>query len=444
MNTYPFVIKNPLFTILINCLILSIFWFGSPLVVFASSVGCDDEFVQLANAQSVIEVSPTGTDDTVNIQCALDMAKKQGIPTVRLGSATYFISAIAIDKFNGTFEGKTTATTTLQVLDHSVDCMGMDTNGLRASAIRFSRGEPRVRFMTIKAALPCVTDFQMSSILRFTGEPAFVGNCKNDVIFATVDRVMIDGTGSTKPRIWSGIQISPEGRLLETCKDTLLGTFKLNRSSVVNIYAGLKTVMKSLAQVDINFNEFKNNHQAINIYDSNQSTTITGNTFIGGNSATENYAAIQVNNLLDNPPPSTRVVIHNNRFTVTSLFTETTSRVIKFGWFTDGPVSAISAVITNNTFNLNDTRTYGIRAKSTSNTHVSANTFNGSGARAIYVYGEVPVTGWTITANKGLATFVSDRTEDIRLSSATSNCIIGPGQGSSIQDDGSNNTILPQ
>ena len=58
----------------------------------------------------------------------------------------------------------------------------------------------------------------------------------------------------------------------------------------------------------------------------------------------------------------------------------------------------------------------------------------------------VPVTGWTITANLGLAEFESvDLWEgDIRLDESTSDCIVGPGQGAIVIDNGVNNTILPQ
>lgn len=444
MSKRSFKIQDCLLSSRTKILLLIILWLGYPLSVMASSIGCDDDFVQLANNELVIDVTANGVDDTVNIQCALNMAKLQGIAVVRLGAGKYFISAIAIDKFNGTFQGKTIEKTVIQVLDHSIDCVDMTSLGLRPAAIRFARGEPRIRFMTIKASAPCATDIQLSSIIRFTGEPAFVDNCKNDVIFAVVDRVRVDGAGSTRDTIFSGVQISPEGRLLGGCKVTLLGTFKLNRSSIVNVFAGVKTVMKSLAQVDINFNDFQNNQQAVNIFDSKQNTTITGNTFVGDNSATDDYVGILVNNYEDNPPPSTRVVINQNIFNVSSSFSENWSRAIKFGYFSLAPISDISAVITNNTFNLSGVTTYGIRAGETSNTHVSANTFNGSGARAIYVSGNNRVSGWTITANKGLPGFTSANTEDIRLNASTTECIIGPGQGASIQDDGANNTILPQ
>ena len=48
---------------------LTLLLFGS--VVMADSVGCDDNYVQLNNMNLVIEVTPTGVDDTINIQRAL-------------------------------------------------------------------------------------------------------------------------------------------------------------------------------------------------------------------------------------------------------------------------------------------------------------------------------------------------------------------------------------
>jgi len=444
MNKPILNIQNAHLGILTRYLLLAFLWFGSPLNVIAASAGCDDAFVQLADDILAIDVAPNGADDTANIQCALDIATAGGVPVVRLEPATYFISAIRVENFKGTFQGRTIATTILKVLDQSIDCIAMEDSGLRSAAIKFVKGEPRIRFMTVRASSPCVSDHPLSAILHFTGESAQIDNCNNDVIFAVVDRVVIDGMSLNRANIFAGIKATAEGRLAGGCKVTLLGTFKINRSTVSEVFAGLVTSMRASAQVDINFNKFEANVQAINLVETNQNTTITQNTFFGDNLVDDRYSGVIVTNFRD-APPSTRLVVNKNEFNISSTFPGITSVGVRIVFaINGGPVSKVSAVITNNRFKLSGNKTYGIRIRNTSNTHVSANNFNGSGARAIYVYGDIPVTGWTITANTGLAGFTSFLTEDIRLASNTSLNIVGGGQGASVQDDGVNNTILPQ
>jgi hypothetical protein len=258
-----------------------------------------------------------------------------------------------------------------------------------------------------------------------------------------VDRVILDGT-STATGAWAGVSVDPEGRLAGGCKTNLLGTFKLNRSTIMNTFAGVVTSMKSGAQVDINFNEFRGNLQAVNLFESNQNTTITTNKFYGDNTPEEIYFGVFASNFNDNPPPTTRMVVHNNEFYVDSSSPGSWSIAVDVEFQSDEIISNISSVVTNNRFTLSGNRTYGVWFADTSNAHVSANRFSGSGARAIYVGGTVPVSGWTITANTGLAGFTSDLGADIRLDANTSGCIVGPGQFATVQDDSGANTILPQ
>ena len=407
----------------------------------ASSEGCDETYVQLDNKTLVLNVAPTGVDDTVNIQCALDTAVEAGIPTVRLGRSTYYISNLMVENFKGSFDGRTQPTTILEVIDNSFDCSAMNDAGRESAAIKFIKGEPRIRFMTIRANQPCFTG-SIDSILDFTGGSAQADDCDKDVIFAVADRILIDGTSIDNGMV-AAVTIQPEGKWLGGCKDTLLGTFKLNRSKINNTFFGLGTSLKSGAQVDINFNEFRNNIQAVSLYDTNQNTTITANKFFGDNTADNSYYGILASNSSDNPPPLTRMVVHNNEFNISSSSPDRGAYAVSVV-FGDRLNSDISSLVTSNQFNLSGATTYGVLFEDTSNTHVASNRFNGSGGRAIYIYGDTPVSGWTISANKGLADFTSAYVEDIRLSSNTSSCIVGPGQGATVRDDGTDNTILPQ
>jgi hypothetical protein len=402
----------------------------------AVSIGCDDDFVQLNNNELVINVAQTGGDDTANIQCALDEAAFNGFPTVRLDTGTYNISNLVVEDFNGTLEGSTQTSTFIDVLPQSIDCQAMENAGLTSSAIKFVGGTPRIRFMTISAAQPCFAD-QLSTILHFTGESAFANNCANDVIFGAVDRVILEGfDAETGP--FSGVLAIPEGAEFGGCKKTLLGTLKLNRSTVRNTEVGIATGMRSGAQVDINFNEFDSNTIAVLLVDTNQNTTITSNEFFGASSSAGEYISIAVLTEEVDAPNKTRVVIDNNDFNVSS---SSGVRSVVIAGIQDGRVANISSVITNNRFFLSGVDTFGVVFGDISNTHVASNLFSGNGAAAVFVGGDTPVTGWTITANN-MAGFSSDTVADIHLDANTSQCIIGPAQGAFVNDMGSNNSHL--
>ncbi len=109
-----------------------------------------------------------------------------------------------IENFKGTFEGKTKTSTILEVVDGSISCNSMNNSGLLAAAIKFVKGEPRIRFMNIRAFMPCSSGF-LDAIVHFTGESAESLNCDNDVIFGAVDRV-ISCNANWQLTEWSLIQ----------------------------------------------------------------------------------------------------------------------------------------------------------------------------------------------------------------------------------------------
>jgi len=247
---------------------------GAPV----SNEGCDEAFVQLDSETLVMNVAPTGIDDTANIQCALNIAASTGVPTVRLDAGTYYISKVMVENFKGSFEGKTKTATILEVVDGSINCDAMNDSGLLAAAIKFVEGEPRLRFMTIRAHMPCAPG-SLGAIVHYTGESAQIDNCDNDVIFGVVDRVIIEGLSDGSSYLRVAVAVEPEGQSRGGCKDTLLGTFKLNRSTIIDTYYAIVTSMKAGAQVDVNFNEFRGNAIAVDLFNTNQNTTITANKF---------------------------------------------------------------------------------------------------------------------------------------------------------------------
>ncbi|MCF6264145.1 MAG: peptidylprolyl isomerase [Xanthomonadales bacterium] len=402
---------------------------------------CDSQFVTQNPNELVLEVSPTGTDDTDNIQCALNLAANSGIPVVRLGTAEYTISSIIATLFNGSFQGTTRAGSILHIADQSISCTSMESQGLTSSAIKFVRGEPRLRFMTIKAGNPCASGEPLKNLVHFTGLDANDSSCNNDVVFGVVDRVTITGPGR-ESNILSAIAVTPEAAELGGCKNTLLGTFKLNRSEISDFSTGITSSMKARAQVDVNFSTFSNNSTAISLADSNQSTTITSNVFNSENSdpAISTAYGVLVTTLSADAPSKTRVVVNSNQFTFTDS-TDSPGTAITAGIF-NTVIQDVSISITNNTFTLAGQELIAIHGLDVNNATVSTNKFNGVGLYGILAdrNDSSGVSDWTITANTGFASFTT--MSDISLGAGTNQFIIGPNQNATTDDQGSGNTIL--
>ena len=426
---------------------MAIFLYGSNSL--AESIGCDDEFVQLKASTLVIEVAPTGVDDTINIQCALDAAIQRGVSTVRLGKNAFFISSLLIEGYKGNFEGTTLASTTLQVIDNSIDCTAMENAGLTPSAIKFANGEPRIRYMTITAHKPCQeTGKRIQNIIHFTGNPAGTSQCANDVVFGSVDRVSLDGTNNSDgPSV--AVSANAESDIIDGCSKKLLGTFKINRSTVNNVETGVVSSMKAGAQVDINFNVFAQNIMDIVIPNSSQSTTITFNNFSGDSTSGVEYSGVKVVTDDANAPNASRVVIHKNTFGVIAPGPATGSAIV---FSQTAKTANLSTVASQNTFNLDGDAAYGLVSGGVSGSVVNGNRFSGSADIGISVnpteWEEInlvstPVTGFSIQANFGLQALES-KGPDILLGPTVSNSIIGRAQTNKILDLGSGNSVLSE
>jgi hypothetical protein len=70
-----------------------------------AEIACDPDFV--AEAGSVFTVSPTGVDDTANLQCAFDLAVASGSGAeVHLLAGTFHTGQVVINDFQGAFTGE--------------------------------------------------------------------------------------------------------------------------------------------------------------------------------------------------------------------------------------------------------------------------------------------------------------------------------------------------
>ncbi len=426
--------------------LLSLLFLSIPASSWAqTSVGCDDAYVTLAASDLIVDVQPTGTNDTVNIQCALEHATDVGVPIVRLKAGNFFISNIIIENFKGTLQGVTRASTTLTIIDTSIDCVAMFDDGMTPVAIKFIRGEPRLRYMRVVAGTACIPagEITLYAIVHFTGRYADDASCSNDVIFGAVDRVDFIGPGRDEQGLLMAVLAAPEGEILGGCKDTLLGTFKLNQSSISDVGIGVYTAMRSGAQVDVNFTDFNQLGYSVAIANSNQSTTVTSNVFTTDGESLRFSSSTGIFVGLSNSfaPTTTRLVVNNNTFNFSGAPSDVLD-VINVAEFGDS-TQAVSLAVTNNIFNISGNNIIGILGVDIDNAAVSANTFSGYGWTGITVNSyRRDVSGWVITANNGFGSYTSDSADIVIASPQVSQTIVGPGQGASIIDSGTGSVIL--
>jgi len=429
-------------------IVITAFYWLYPLSSFAHlTIDCNDSFVKANPTQLIIDVVSTGLDDTENIQCALDAAAQKGIPIVRLGKGDFAISRIFVKNFKGSFQGTTRDDTRLSIRDGSINCLAFNSEGRLSAAIKFDGGEPTLKFMTISSDQPCTQDAILRAIVHFTGDSTFDTSCTNDVIFARVDRVDMLGPGRRDNLTQSAIHASPEGMYISgSCKLTLLGSFKVNQSSVTGYEIGLLSSMKSGAQVDINFNSFSNNRISVYLVDTNQSTTITSNTFSSENDdeVLSYLTAIKIGTRLSSAPAKTRLAVHKNQFMFTDVeeVTNNFHRGNVFDVKFADSVQDVSLSLTDNRFDVTGKNLFIIDIREIDDWVISGNRFSGAVRLAIAAeaFIEPSVSGGVIVANSFLN--LDSEFTDILLGEATTECIVGPGQNAVVKDDGTINSVL--
>ena len=419
-----------------------IFWFGLLLSLgttdLLAQVPCNGGYVSFdAHA---INIGPTGLDDTQNLQCALDYAVANNFPSIKLGRAEYYISSVIAEDFIGTLSGVSKATTTINIINNSINCQLMLDQDRAPAAIKFSGGEPRIRNMTIATDTPCIDNNIGFYALHFTGVADQVSGCQNDLIFGSVDRLVIQGTDVYAPTS-TAVAALGEGSYFGGCQTTLLGTFKLNRSEVMGYTNGVTTILHASAQVDINFNQFEHNRFDVVIPNANQSTTITRNDFVGVATNNSGYMGVQVLTNAADAPVANRVVIHKNTFDIEASGSYTGSAIV---FDQTAKIANLSTIASGNTFGLNGNAAYGIIGGGVSGAIINGNKFDGSAAAGILANpaNSAKSSDWAILANTGFNNLLSQG-PDIILGPDLSNSIVGALQTSKVQDTGSGNSVLP-
>ena len=411
----------------------------------AFAQNCDSDFVGLDPNVLRINVLPTGSDDTQNIQCALEAAASEGIPIVKLDRATYFISSISVAGFNGSFEGTTRNDSVVRILGDSVNCGAIQNGGQIPAAMKFIEGRPTVQFLRFEfdsSVQPCTSGEPLRALIHFTGTRTGTSECSNDVIFGQVDRVDFLGQG---PGIGSqrAVTAIPEASVLGGCKDTLLGTIKVNRSSFSDFGFAVSTELRGSAQVDINFNSFSHTSPGgvadIALLNTGQSTSVIGNEFSGISDPGEAYTSIFFGASRTGAPNTTRLAIENNSFVAGDFGSAATSISIGLDSAQQAQNSLVSIV--NNVFNLttvDDTSGVGIFVTGgISGNSITRNRFAGSGVGVFMASEIATIADWFIGGNAGYPS-LSSSLADIVLFTNTFNNIVGPNQSASVIENGNN------
>lgn len=419
--------------ILLFLLLPASLW-SNPLL--AQSLRCDDA---VALRTGRITVAANGVDDTQNIQCALDEAKRLRIPVVRLSDDVYYISSIQIEDFNGALEGLGRDSTTVVVLDASIDCAQMGENGQHPAAIKFIKGNAELRWMTIGSDTPCSRPWSPPSfiLVHFTGTNKFA-ECANETGFGSVNRVNLVSVAPkwlVSGQFVHGVGARPEAlRSNGSCRDMLMGAFRLERSFLGGFDDAVRLMLRASALVDIRFSDFVDNVHDVFSIDADQRLTIQSNTMVRieeiGDSAV----------LVGNGYPyfrtrQDRLVVYRNTF---SMEAGSPIAIAADGF------SNRSIEISANRFAINSDRE-AVVLWATYGANVTNNVFEGSGLNAVNLVGDPSsdrlepgnnnITGNDFTGFCAVGT-------DVFLDENTSGNIMGPGQNARVEDLGSGNYVL--
>lgn len=397
-----------------------------------------------------IQVAPSEVDDTENIQCALDLAVEQRIPEIRLTRGDFFIGALLVRGFSGTLQGSGQDHTRIYLLEQAIEC------GSPSSAITFEGGEPRIRWLRLlwePAVQPCIAGSGwLSSLLKFTGGTGDETSCVNDVIYATVDRVTMEGParGSADAADFtSGVSAWARDGASPDCRNLLLGTLRVNKSRISRFGTGIGFSMEGGAQAGIFQNNLDGNHTGLLVSNSNATVIVDGNRFSSVPMETPSSChgaatGINVTNWRAQEG-AVRLDVHSNVFEVSQG-----GWCSGFGvWMTrelDAP--GVGVVLSGNRFVLSghDPGVTGIQALGLSGGVLSGNAFQvepgGNLALLLGSRDMAHATVWTVVSNSGLDTPANS--VDIVLGDGSSGNVVGPDQGADVIDHGIDNTLLPQ
>lgn len=416
----------------------------------------------------IFYVSPTGTNDTENIQNALDACVSAGPGcTVQLTEGTFRSAMVEVTGFDGFFVGSGQGATVVTSLPR-LACREQVHKNSWPSLLKFREGNPRISDLTFEVTElePCdgwrfhgrgLTNRWLGSLLMISGKPidrSFdCANPSRDMANSSVDRVQFIGSAGTHPvgrNVHELLTIGGDNTMVRAdCLDRLKplgGTHTVRNSSfrrgiigvqwsvdggsltiggspsasntVDDMFVGLSSLDASNADVEITHNDVKN----VIFF----GVRVTGGWqyLVGG------YPL---------PAVSRYAISHNSVHAINS------SDGIAF--IDHGPPSGAGkttdAVVSHNTITL-DTEWGGIWGYGAQGILVENNRISGTGVAGIYMgwhpFGPTD-SGWTLVGNN--VEYVTAWIAPIFLGQGSSmTTVVGGDNVTNVLDLGTDNTLV--
>jgi hypothetical protein len=428
-----------------------------------SANGCDPDYVtQVGNT---FIVAPTGTDDTANLQCALDAAAAAGPgSTVQLMSGTYWTGLLSLDTFHGSLVGAGKEQTTITTVDD------MPCPGSGPTLLRFAEGDVRVADLTFDIANPYPCQDWINPVDPFPQQP------RND-LFAIVSlhnypaedwsnpsttyasssfenvafRGGVDPAAPTYFGVLSGIFLGgPSDTSMGGLGRTkpMEGTHSVTNCSFENIWQAIITIGLTDSSLTVGGsasqgNRFANVTFGLRSFDPDgTSVEFSHNEVVDVSPGGTGVLALQTNRpwVFNYPWPfPSQYLIRQNTLRVAGEVDAIS--LMDFGpAFGEG--AKVHAVVSQNQIHLEDGLWGGVWALGAQDVLVTNNQIAGSGMAGIY-FGlqELPSSGWTMIGNN--VQQLNADVASIWLGQATSNCtVVGGSAKANVLDEGSDNVIV--
>ena len=342
-------------------------------------------------ANGTVTLSPSGEDDTSNLQCAFDEAVSRNLPRVRLSQGEFFVSSVEVVNFTGTFQGAGREQSSIKWLRDSIDCKPLFDSGDFAAMLRFRLGRPTVQYMTIISDEACRGEAFFGRVVIAASGSRFP-QCRPENVNLTVDRVSFNNAAQEGRER----QSAPPAVLVASQSNcsVLTGSLSIRQSSVDGMGA-ISSALERNSPVDIRFNTFTNFFRAINVGNRSQDVNIVDNVFRmrafpdGTGSVTPNRAvAVSVSDIPRNSEDTRQTIrIAQNEFF--ALNAGGAIRISGVDNFRYPDTDRRSYVITDNAYEAEVTRPFGedkvwfLSVSGAANGHVSGNQVSGDTAWAI-------------------------------------------------------------
>lgn len=227
--------------------IISAVLLSSTLVCWATTAtaqSCDPGFVSQSNL--LISVSPTGSDDTANLQCAIDTAELLPGATIKLKPGTFHTAQLVATGLRGKVMGAGEAKTTmvnlpaLQFSEYYWDAMPSSSNPW-PSLLAFVGGDFEVSDLAIRIVgeEPMAPPESLSLYTALSEAILIIGTEAN----ASFERITVEGEAETNPSVFgfgsnvnNGIYYRGQCCTLD---NPLSGTFRVTQSTVRNVGDGI-------------------------------------------------------------------------------------------------------------------------------------------------------------------------------------------------------------